>query len=238
MREKASMSKKIKKNIIIVVLSFEEEPWLSLEKEGIRKTWGSNAFKHPLVEILFYYGGRDHFAKEGDRLYAPHPEGFSNIGKKTIDALDYINNHYDYDFVFRTNSSSYVDIRNYLKYIYQYDSQEELYCGLKCVPAPGDPRPIFASGCGYTLSHKTVNTVLDHRAHWDHQVIDDNAIAKLLRSLGVAVTNAPRLDYSDRTVFTKEKAKEHFHIRCKCEEDRQEDIARMQLCDLFSQVGA
>jgi SAM-dependent methyltransferase len=223
------LSKKIKRSVIILVLSYEGEPWAQLEREGIRKTWGSTVGSFPLVEVLYYYGGKDTLYREQDKLYAPFPEGFVNIGRKTLTALEYINSHYEYDFVFRINSSSYVDIFNYLRYISRYSSTQQLYCGLKCVPPPGDPRPVFASGCGYTLSNKTVNTVLEHKEKWDHSMIDDLALAKLLKSLDVEVTTAPRVDYGPQTNFTEDLAQGHFHVRCKCETNRQEDILRMNI---------
>jgi len=217
---------KIRKKAVILVLSYEEPPWSLIEVEGIRKTWALNP--HPDVDILFYYGGRS--AIEGDKLFFDYPEGFYNIGYKTLAAFDYVNTHYDYDFVFRTNTSSYVDITNYLKFLEQFSPENHLYSGVKCVPPPKDPRPIFASGCGYTLSRKTLSLILKYKDSWDHSQIDDLALATLMEEHGIPVTNAPRYDFgdfSDSRTFSLEDAEKQFHLRCKFQDSRGLDVKRM-----------
>jgi hypothetical protein len=217
---------KIRRKVVILVLSYAEPPWSLIEVEGIRATWALNP--HPDVEILFYYGGKS--AIEGDRLFFDYPEGFSNIGYKTLAAFDYVNKHYDYDFVFRTNTSSYVDKINYLKFLEQFSPEENLYSGVKCVPPPNDPRPVFASGCGYTLSRKTLRLILEDRYSWNHTQIDDLALASLMRKHGIPVTDAPRYDFgdfSDLRTFSLADAEKQFHLRCKFQDSRSLDAERM-----------
>lgn len=207
----------VKKKIVILVLSYDQGVWGSIEKEGIRKTWGS--VTHPDIEILYYYGGST-FKRDGDRLYFPHVESYKNIGHKTVDAFKYVQDHYDFDFIFRTNTSSYVDQINLVKHLSQYDPNKDLYSGVKCVPPPKDKRPVFASGCGYSLSRTTVSKILEDRGSWNHEVIDDNALAWLMIKHGIPVTNAHRFDMTNPKTWEKFgflAASRNFHVRCKGE---------------------
>lgn len=207
-----------KKKIIILVLSVDLEPWNTIEQEGIRKTWCRTESVPDDVEVLFYYGGPP--GKIGDRVFFDIVEDYGTIGLKTLEAFRYVKNNYDFDFVFRTNTSSYVDIVNLKKHLEKFNAGEDLYCGVKCVPPPGDPRPIFASGCGYTLSRRTLSKVLENHKKWDHSQIDDLALAKLMISLGIPVTNAPRCDINHphfAKSFNKTLATGNFHVRCKTE---------------------
>lgn len=205
-----------KKKVVILVLSFNKDPWWKIENEGIRKTWGSDIPRD--VEVLYYYGGRS--SVEQDRLYFPHPEGYQNIGYKTLDAFQFVKDNYDFDFIFRTNTSSYVNIPNLIRHYEERDPLHHLYSAVKCVPPPGDPRPVFASGCGYSLSRKTVDTILADKESWDHKQIDDLALATLMLKHGIPITDVPRFDIghpSHKNRFTEDHAKQHFHVRCKCE---------------------
>ena len=218
---------KIRRKAVVLVLSDEREPWRSVEEQGIRQTWLTGVPKDQ-VDVLFYYGGGQSI--RGDRLYFPFEESLENIGRKTLGAFEYVDTVYDYDFVFRTNTSSYLDCENYLKFLEQFDPEDHLYSAVKCVPPPGDPRPVFASGCGYTLSKRTLQFVLADRWSWDHSVIDDLALAKLMLKHMIPVTEAPRFDFgdfSDHKVFRVADAAKHFHLRCKYHSDRSIDIARM-----------
>jgi len=207
----------IRKKVVILVLSYDKGVWADIEMRGIRNTWGSSV--HPDIEILYYYGGAEEKVV-GDRLYFPIDEGYKNIGHKTLAAFEYVQKNYDYDFIFRTNTSSYVDQLNLISFLSRFKPDEDLYSGVKCVPPPKDKRPIFASGCGYSLSKKTVTTILDDRDSWDHSCIDDNALAWLMIKHGIQVTPAPRYDMANPNTwegFKVPQAARNFHVRCKGE---------------------
>ena len=72
------------------------------------------------------------------------------ILQKTFIALDSINSNYEYDFVFRTNTSSYINFKN-LKEFVKKDFQSLDYSGSILKAVEGDT---IASGAGIFLSKK------------------------------------------------------------------------------------
>lgn len=206
--------------VVVLVLSHDQYPWSAVEVSGQRKTWLNNVPDG--VQVFFYYG-KSNMEHTGDRLFFDFPEGYSNIGHKTLAAFEYVHNNLEYDFIFRTNTSSYVHLPRLVKHLSKFDPSMDLYHGVKCVPPEFEIkrglRPIFASGCGYTLSKATVSKVLEHRGSWDHNQIDDLALAWLMKDLGVPVTDAPRIDFNHPSKFDPSMLTDPnvFHVRCKCE---------------------
>jgi GT2 family glycosyltransferase len=228
------MSMRIRKRAVILVLSSESEPWKSIEDKGIRTTWLLEAEQDSRVAVLFYYGdGSLGSGPElrGDRLYLPHPEGLENIGRKTVDAMAYVREHYDFDYLLRTNTSSYIDIQGYLRYLDNFDAGLPLYSGIPVQAGRGAYRTVFASGCGYTLSASAVGAVVDHPGRWDHELADDVAVAKIMKDAGIPLVGAPRYDVPSVEAsgeFSHNSAATHFHVRCKMAVDRSGDITVMQ----------
>ena len=100
-----------KKNIIILVLSHYKEPFVMLEN-CIRQTWAKHDFNN--VKVFFYHGGNEETIKD-DKILINYPEGFQNIGYKTIRSFEILLKNNEFDYIFRTNSSSYVNIDNLVK---------------------------------------------------------------------------------------------------------------------------
>ena len=114
------------KKILISVLSLEKEPFISLEK-SIRETWGST--KPEGIDIIYYYGNSKEDKLIGDKLYLNAPEGLINVGHKTLKMYEYIYNNFDFDYVYRTNSSSYIDIKKLQSFIADKPT-EKFYSGV------------------------------------------------------------------------------------------------------------
>ena len=93
--------------ILISVLSLNKEPYVGLEKT-IRETWGAE--QHKDVEVIYYYGDYNETNMEGDRLFLDSPEGLMNVGHNTLKMYEYVLGNYDFDYIYRTNSSSYINI--------------------------------------------------------------------------------------------------------------------------------
>ena len=114
------------KKILIVVLSFDKEPYVTLENT-IRNTW---AFEKPKgVEVIYYYGNSKEDKLIGDKLFLNAPEGLRNVGYKTLKMYQYVYENFNFDYVYRTNSSSYIDI-NKLQSFVRDKPMEKFYCGV------------------------------------------------------------------------------------------------------------
>ena len=75
-----------------------------------RNTWCSK--KHENIDILFCYG--DNLKNTpfiyNDELHLTTKEDSKNLLDRTIEAFEFIDNNYQYDFILRTNISSYFNL--------------------------------------------------------------------------------------------------------------------------------
>lgn len=142
------------------------------------------------------------------------PDLYSLIGMKTIEAFTASIQNLDFDYIYRTNVSSYVDLTQLNEFI-RNKPRSGYYAG-----AIGAHQGIkFASGCGYFLSRDVVNKVLENRDLWDHNLIDDVSLGKLLtKELNIEVQGVERIDLDTinfSMVQIKSKSQSVFHYRCK-----------------------
>lgn len=201
--------------IIICVLSLEKEPYISLEKT-IRETWGNNTTSS--VEIIYYYGNGDENKLVGDKFYSKTPEGLYNIGYKTLNLFEYLINNYDFDYIFRTNLSSYVNINSLVDFI-KDKPNDNFYSGV--VGNSGDIK--FASGSGYFISRDLIKKVINNKSNWDHNLIDDVSLGKLMMKLNIPIYPGKRMDIKN----TLHLSENHYHYRVKNPINREVDIIRM-----------
>jgi len=207
--------------ILIVILSANLSPWDKLT-DTIENTWGS--FKNKNVEIIYYYGDKDKAQYgpilEKNKLYLNHDETFENIGRKTIEMFDYIIKHFKFDYILRTNSSSYINQDMLEQFL--YTKERENYAGAVI----GNHHGInFLSGAGYVLSRDVVELVLKHKNKWDHSYIDDVALGLLLSGFkNIKFNSHLRIDINNpNNVYIDKNV---FHYRCKCA-NRDDDIKIM-----------
>ena len=99
--------------IVILILSSNTYP-SKRNKKAIQKTWANQDY--PNTDIYFYSAGTK--TKIVDRDLIIKDSGTAqDIGKKTLSAFDWVDKNREYDFIFRTNTSSYVEVNNLVKYI-------------------------------------------------------------------------------------------------------------------------
>ena len=150
-------------------------------------------------------------------LVVDTPEDWSLIGLKTLNALRFILENYQFDYLFRTNTSSYLDAAVLLRHIQAFP-KSGVYAGL-VGKVFGNQE--FASGAGVLLSRDVVERVCLERDKWDHGFVDDIALGKLImefRNPRVGLTGLPRLDLPTIEIArqtNKELIRKSFHIRCK-----------------------
>lgn len=142
------------------------------------------------------------------------PDLYSLIGVKTIEAFAASIHNFHFDYIYRTNVSSYVDLVGLNEFI-KNKPRNGYYAGVI-----GDHQGItFASGSGYFLSRDVVNKVLENRDLWDHNLIDDVSLGKLLTSeLNIQVQGVERIDLETASFDPhqiKSKSQIIFHYRCK-----------------------
>jgi hypothetical protein len=142
-------------------------------------------------------------------------ESYSLIGLKTIKTFKTILKISNFDYVYRTNVSSYVDLVSLTKFVEKLEDEDLNYFG----GVIGDHRgQKFASGSGYLIGRNTLRKAVESSNKWDHSLIDDVALSKLLlQEHGITPAQISRHDF--KSVIEVENAtfvnNDNFHYRCK-----------------------
>jgi len=151
--------------------------------------------------------------RDKNEIITTVPDLYSLIGAKTLDAFAVSVQEFDFDYIYRTNVSSYLDLTRLQRFA-EGMPRNNLYAGLI-----GNHHGIsFASGCGYFISRDLVIKVLQNKELWDHNEIDDVSLGKLLnKNLGVEIEEIKRidLDSSDFDFKIGDNPLGVFHYRCK-----------------------
>lgn len=194
--------------IIILVLSMDSDIYINLERT-IRETWGNNH----ICKIYYYYGGFDKLHLDGDIIKCTSNEGLYNIGHKTIESFQYLFDNEEFDFIFRTNSSSFINIYKMIEFL-SNKPKERFYCGY--INMLKETKILFASGSGYFLSKDVVKLILENKDKWNHEFIDDVSLGILCRELSIDLVQSKRCDISNVDMeITSDLLNNHFHFRCK-----------------------
>lgn len=192
--------------ILVLVLAARAQPYPLLTR-AIEWTWAAATV--PGVTVLSYTGGRQ-LRRRGSRLQLPVPDEYEDIGAKTLAAFEHVLAHDEFDLLFRTNSSSYVDPSNLRAWAVEHGRRDRFYAGVVDVHEGIE----FASGSGYFLSRDLVKRVVARRSEWDHAQPDDVALAVLVAGEGVAPERAPRVEYRDsREIDTVDTRQYHFRVK-------------------------
>lgn len=205
------------KQTLILILSCNHPIYQKLAKEGIDKTWNSIHYDH--MPTYYYSGESDACYHDNRNIYLTSQDFYGHITEKTIQAFEYALNNFTFDYIFRTNSSSYIN-KDRLNTWLQDKPISDFYAGII-----GEYRGIkYASGCGYTISRNLVEKIVSHKDRINLNFHDDVILGKFLNQEIVA---APRKDTSCNTSMNYD-IENHFHWRCKCPSDRNVDIQHMR----------
>ena len=204
--------------ILILVLSHNDNGGTySKFYEAQKKTWDSINVDNVKTFYIFGDNNIDEIVNQ-DILTDVVETGVGSGGYKTLKSLE-LTKHLDFDFIFRTNSSSYIDKECLLNYLrdkpligyYSGFMAEHNYIG-------------FASGAGYFLSRDLVELIIKNSNLWNHDLSDDVALSVLLHKFNILATNMPyRCDVESINQYLP---MEYFQYRFKTG-DRNEDISNM-----------
>ncbi len=220
-----------KYKVIILVLSVGDNGGIydKFQKSQI-DTWDSIEVDN--VHTFYFYGDGDSDRVSNNLIFTDIKENLFTGGfyvnsplsacSKTIRALEIIDN-IEYDYIFRTNSSSYVD-KNML-YDFLFDKPRTNYysgfIGYENLDIYGSKVDMikYASGSGFFLSKDLVSLLLSKKESIeDNRFIDDAAIGRILNQNNIYPSMVSRVENDVNT--------EHFHYRLRTN-DRYFDINNM-----------
>lgn len=151
-------------------------------------------------------------------------EGLPFIGARTLRAFEFALNNFEFEYLARTNSSSYLDVRGLALHLPRESSSGVIH-GL----TGRWGRSTYPSGALYIMSRADVETVINNKERWIHEYIDDVALGLLAKEVfgQVSYIPVPRFDFPFLWSPQEPKAPPGFmHYRCKST-DPQTTIARM-----------
>lgn len=190
--------------VLVLVLTYLDNGVYSNFYNKQNETW--NSVDVDGVDVYFNINNGDKKEIKGHFIINDLPETVENEGYKIINCFEQTLD-WDYDYIYHTNSSSYIDKK--LLYEWLLDKpKEKFYSGVRGTYL-GHP---FASGCGFTISKDVVKMILDNQSEWEHGNADDATLGILLQKLGLTVYEAPRFDLID---YSGDIPNNFFHYRCK-----------------------
>jgi len=199
--------------ILILVLASNTYPSLRNEK-AIKKTWAKQ--NHKNIDIVFYKSGNKNKFKNNN-LTVLSGKKTSDIGHKTLRAFEWAIKNADYEYIFRTNTSSYINILELQKYIKNLDkSQKFIYNGvIMSLPKNNIRNKVdFVSGAGILFNRNSIELLLSKESDFNLQDWDDVAIGRLFQDNNIKPSSGYRFDI-EGNIFKQKIENRHYHYRCR-----------------------
>jgi len=188
--------------LLIFVLSVKDNGLYSAYYNAQRATWDNLIV--PDVQTMYYFGkgaAREH----SNEIHTDAHEARYNVGMKFIKALEQIK-ELDYDFMFRTNSCSYVDkqlLHDHLSTI----KDDKYYSGIM-----GDCNGYkYGSGCGFIMTKKLADILVEQKDKFRYDWVDDIAVGERLANNGATIVTSKRFDFEQHR--GEQIPKDYFHYR-------------------------
>lgn len=120
-------------------------------------------------------------------IYCDSVNGWDEILPNTISAMNYLRNVVDFDFIIRTNQSTYWNLPK-LEDLLETLPSSNLYAGQ--IMSSGEIR--FVSGSGIILSSDLVDQMIEKHDEIDSDLIDDVSISRFMDYRKVEPVSIPR----------------------------------------------
>lgn len=194
--------------------------------------WKSYMKLHPDILCIFLRLNpnliHDYFYDENlQTLYIKGSESYiPGILHKTVKGFEYVEKNFDYDYVTRTNLSSFWYFPNYIERLKTLPTQKLCFGNIGYTLF--DKKHIsFISGAGMTFTRDVIQNILQHTSDICYDYIDDISLSKLLLDLQYTFIESGRIDLLDEYFqYDKKKMIEgggfHFRIKVINEKKRNE----------------
>lgn len=152
-------------------------------------------------------------------------EGLRNLGLKSLSAYKYLIES-GYEVVYKSTLSSIVQPKIFQATIDSIDSQAPYYGGT-VIHFGGKP---FVSGANLFLNRKAIEILIQRRKFWQHGLLDDVAIGRLLnvhlKDVGMNTVNIQSLEQVYG--ITEDDIIGNIHFRCKSSANPRNDVEIMK----------
>ncbi|MCB5293366.1 hypothetical protein BJQ90_02814 [Arthrobacter sp. SO3] len=186
----------------------------------VRANGALKAFRH---KAGGWAAGRN-VTVEGRAIRTHVPETYLMTNAKTVAAFRHLLDTRDFDYILRTNSSTYVDLHGLRDFVQNIPDRG--YYGGAVWKAQGLE---FITGSTILLSRDLVEYAATD-PEWEFDLIDDMALGGSMLRAGARPQSVERADVltsGDLARLDSGSLTSTFLVRCKGEENREHDIAAM-----------
>jgi len=178
-----------KKKILILMMSCNDDFFIQ-EEEIAKRTWAKDIVenKYENIDFLAYRGvSSKHSIDWNKNLFSVRCEdGLDNTFKKTYYTLSIIQKKYDYDYIFRCNTSTYINVPLLDAFVQSIEDDSVLWASELYSLSEGFcpyPLNLFARGNGFLISRKLVDIIIKEGISFIYlKLCDDWVIGNILNS--------------------------------------------------------
>jgi len=218
------------KKILVLILASDDQP---LYKE-FQKRWLKYMDTHPLFDSYFYKANPNQkenmYLSDRNTLSIKMTESLDNVYEKTLMAFRFFRPQFDrYEFIFRTNLSSFLVFDTYLEYCKECPKSN--FCSAYTMPLYVRNNPTFQlrfpSGAGISFSPDVIEGLLSNPPIKFIQ--DDVTIGVFLKEQKIPIVEAQHLtpkSIVEADIDNLPDLHPHiYHFRLKTDADRTTDLA-------------
>ena len=201
------------KKIIVLVLASDTYP-SKRNSKAQRNTCFSQQENN--CKVYFYKADSRNVFKK-DELIFNVSSSEQDIGYKNFEAFKWVLENEEFDYLYRTNTSSYVNLKKLRSYIQTKSNKNKyLYEGVDIIlPDKIQNKEIhFVSGAGILFNRDTIQLIVENFEKLDHGFWEDVSIGKLLNQFEIYPTSSFREDIKGN-IFNSEICLDHHHYRCR-----------------------
>lgn len=242
------MEKPYHKAILLVLASDDN----GLYSE-FRKIWQQYLNVDPDIKVLMVYGNQHNFEPQNyDLIYDDIEENYyPGMILKTMRAFEYIDDHYNYDFLVRTNLSTFWDMSKLKQRLENQPKQKCLTGSLRRCRYKGKPSPDYIGGINLVLSRDLVQKLIEYKdevCSWD--LPEDWAMTQLFINMGLPPRQClPKpmhlmehhKEYNEKVLLreiqvAKEKNCDNYRIKSPVQDRLNQDIsiAKLLLREIYN----
>jgi len=209
--------------LVILILANDNNTYLPMQK-----LWQTYMNTHPHVKSYFikYNENLQHdIVLDNDTIFIKGRESYiPGCLDKTIKSIEYVLKNFEFDFIFRTNMSSVVD----LNILYKLLNKD-----IECSGVIGDcGGQKFVSGAGILISKDTCKLLVDMKSSLNYNVLDDVSIGQFLVKNNINIKPLTRFDvlnyYNNVNLITKDSIHNFYHFRCKTDGNNNDTVFFMK----------
>ena len=212
---------------VFLIIDSDNEPCYEFNRKILRSCLNYLPDVRPLF-VRARINQTDPICLEGDTLFWKGTESYiPGILEKTLAAMDYCLTHVSFDFLIRTNLSSFWNIRPLLALFPALPRSLYVsaiigrYTEDKAVGTPYYNTP-FPSGSGTIFSRDVIQQCVNNQTSFIRDLPDDVAIGQFLTTQSIPIQPGQRHDYiynthtvSESDVSTLVATTSHYHYRVK-----------------------